>query len=279
LVYSGPFNLNSVFFIDDNTGWTVGDYNWSMQPYRPGILYTVDGGQTWTVPATLPSFMSSEACNAVHFADAQNGWVVGMDYGYGSVIIKSTDGGASWANSSNGATSSLFGVHAFSSQSAIAVGINGTLIKTTDGGSSWSVKVSNAMDHLFGVCFIDDNTGWAAGDYDMIAAPLSNLVKTSDGGETWTAIECADLVDVDINGIHFVNNTDGWIIGDIGGGDEQVVFKSIDGGITWKKIQNYSGYGNAIFGFGKYEAITESYNDVTSYGPHKYYMVLGQFIH
>ena len=79
LQYDEYGHLNSVFFIDEEIGWAVGDNE---------ILHTIDGGNNWEVQYN-GSFWGQ--LNDVVFADLNNGYAVG-DY----VLLRTTDGGETW---------------------------------------------------------------------------------------------------------------------------------------------------------------------------------------
>jgi len=70
-------NLNDVYFVNQSTGWTVGN---------AGEVYkTTSGGTTWSQQPTG----TSETLNAVKFVDASTGWAVGEN----GTILKTTTGG------------------------------------------------------------------------------------------------------------------------------------------------------------------------------------------
>lgn len=76
---------------------------------------------------------------------------------------------------------------------------------------------------LNAVDFIDNNTGYAAGDYGTI-------LKTSNGGSSWQQIYSFD--GKDIMSMSFVNASIGYV-----GGASQMLRKTVDGGQTWQNIQ------------------------------------------
>jgi photosystem II stability/assembly factor-like uncharacterized protein len=69
--------LPSIFFLDANTGWTVGGSG--------TIFKTANGGTNWTKSPGWPRWY----LNSVQFIDAKVGFAVGT----GGVIIKTTRGG------------------------------------------------------------------------------------------------------------------------------------------------------------------------------------------
>lgn len=74
----GVSKLESLFFIDENTGWAVGVND---------LLHTVDGGETW-----VSQNPGTNNFKSVHFSDPSNGWIVGN---IGNMLY-TDDGGSSW---------------------------------------------------------------------------------------------------------------------------------------------------------------------------------------
>jgi len=130
------------------------------------------------------------AFNAVSFADADNGWAVGLlkdnvysTGTYTSFIARTSDGGGSWTQQiiSPASADELYSVLAVSPSSAWAVGANGKLVKWD--GSTWAARsVSSwpAGKALRSIAF-SGSAGWAVGDGLGIAV-------TTDSGATWTTL-------------------------------------------------------------------------------------------
>jgi photosystem II stability/assembly factor-like uncharacterized protein len=122
----GPAILQGVYFVDENTGWAVGQDGF--------ILYTMDGGKKWKQQVSN----SESVLYSVSFIDANTGCAVGED---GS-IVRTTDGGTTWQSHQGGGDPNLleklFRVSfAPKSQEGWAVGTGGTILQTTDGGENW----------------------------------------------------------------------------------------------------------------------------------------------
>ena len=124
----------------------------------------------------------------------------------------------------------LWDIHVFNKDTAVAVGNFSTIIKTTDGGNNWKVQhhAGGTSNILFDVYFLDAMTGWAAG---------YNLLKTTDGGENWTV---APLDSIYCRAVYFVDSDTGFVVGANG-----YISRTTDGGKTWntKKMDDYIGYG------------------------------------
>jgi photosystem II stability/assembly factor-like uncharacterized protein len=164
------FFLMGVHFATAEKGWIVTE--------RSHILFTRDGGETWTVQFSKDDIILQD----VSFCDEQTGWAVG-EYGY---IYHTTNGGMSWEKQAGYFDISdetgdivggnyLFGVFAVDPETAWAVGIDGYAVKTVDGGKTW-VQVENGIPktHLFSVA--------ANRDGSVVICGRSSLLVSGDGG-------------------------------------------------------------------------------------------------
>ena len=187
--------LNDVFFLDDWTGWVVGDRC---------IYATVEGGKSWygqTVGANLVD---------VEFTDELNGVAVGD-----SLFLRTADGGIHWTSRIMDVdlTAASFpdALHGYVISRSSEV-----VLRTTDGGTTWTQVLDrlNPRD----VFFLDANHGWVLDS--------NYLYVTSDGGRRWF------LLDVELNvgfeAIYFADALHGWIVGKGG-----AIYSSVNGGLNW----------------------------------------------
>jgi len=207
-------NLNSVYFVDNNTGWAVGDSG--------KILNTTDGGTNW-IPQTIDTMFS---LYSVHFEDNNTGWTVGWDYDLDvGVILKTTDGGTNW-NYQTIDPNVYLSVYFTDNNTGWAVGSGGTILNTTDGGTNWNPQTSGTWFVLRSVYFIDNDTGWAAGGFWDWGG---GILKTTNGGNNWTS----QIGTVEsLSSVYFIDNNTGWAVGyeHYSGG---VILKTTDGGTNW----------------------------------------------
>ncbi len=121
--------LRSLFFVNENTGWAVGEDQGN------NIFKTTDGGETWNAEYTpIHCDLSS-----IYFINTDTGWIGGYDYNYNGVIFKTTDGGSYWIEQQSPSENELTSIYFVDSNTGWAAGYGG-IFKTTDGGGVMSVK-------------------------------------------------------------------------------------------------------------------------------------------
>jgi photosystem II stability/assembly factor-like uncharacterized protein len=165
-----------VHFVDDKTGWIVGEFG--------KILKTTDAGATWT--EQQQSLIGGEIVDALglptffgaHFLDASNGAAAGLD----GRIAFTANGGATWAFDDVGAelTVPLFELQLFPDGSGWAVGSAGEVLRKGGIGETWQLADlgMRVFSWLRDVSFADDKNGWLVGGFGII-------LRTRDGGKTW----------------------------------------------------------------------------------------------
>lgn len=236
--------LSSVYFLDQKRGWavTIGD----------AILYTNDGGKTWTEnfkiddahKAELKFFKGKVAeLRDVFFINEVRGWVVGK--GKNSIILHTTDGGLTWTYQESGLRpftvrnpkagksvdlpKNLYSVYFATPQDGWAVGGFGTIIHTSDGGLSWERQKGGVSEILREVFFVDAETGWIVGR-------RGTILHTTSGGEGWFRPwkRQNSGTYVDLMGVNFVDKETGWAVGG------RTVFHTTNGGDTWEEQVQFS---------------------------------------
>ena len=173
-----------VSFVNDRTAFLLGSRYLETDPV---CLYrTVNGGAQW-LPVEGSRASVLRTVMTVWFVDAQTGWAGG------GVIMKTTDGGATWTTQSTPATVREF--FFFDSERGFAVG-GKTILRTNDGGASWTnlTPADDRIADLRGIHFIDPLNGWIVGRGTDVRAgdklcKRSLLLVTSDGGAAWKVRE------------------------------------------------------------------------------------------
>lgn len=151
---------------------------------------------------------------------------VGYAIGIEGVIMKTTDGGATWKGVVTEypvtplATNEFLDLSFTSATVGYVAGIDETLFKTMDGGNTWQkITINGSMSDILTVHFTSDETGY-------IGFQNGKIYKTTNGGVSWSLQSSG--VTTEIRAIRFVDASTGWFISTAG-----VVKKTTDGGGTW----------------------------------------------
>ena len=182
--------LTSLFFVDANTGYAVGNNDGSGG--NAVVIKTTDGGTNWSAQTSG----TTNNLTSVYFVDANTGYAVDDASITGNAtIIKTTNGGTDWATQTSGTLSALQSVCFVNANTGYAVGADGTILFTNDGGATWTSQTSNTTLTLNSVVFTDMNTLWTVGGSSKI---LKSINGTGSGfldptfgtsGQTTTLIE------------------------------------------------------------------------------------------
>ena len=161
----------------------------------------VDALNAQTIDAAPRAWLEDAELREVHFANANEGWVVG-DRG---VIWHTADGGREWKRQNAPTSSRLDGVSFVNARHGWAVGgepyshapgSRGVMLITEDGGQNWRQDGATLLSALRGVRAFTTQHALAWGDRSAIF-PMS-LYWTADGGRSWSPFSGAaadDFVD------------------------------------------------------------------------------------
>jgi photosystem II stability/assembly factor-like uncharacterized protein len=223
--YSGTnHTLNSVYFLNDQTGYVVGE--------KGVVLKTSNGGNNWSNIFNQTIYDAS----CVYFSNISTGWVYIDNGDYerdSSFIIKTTNEGLTWnkfyIDSSNIPWD--FADLKFVNPNTGFLTNNSGVKKTTNGGMDW---VTTFNYSLTGVFFTDSYTGWVGGRYP-------GIFKSTDAGVTWVnqpqpAIQNQSGVD-----LYFLNSLTGFCIPK-GFGITGPLYSTTNGGINWVRRNELSNY-------------------------------------
>ena len=145
------------------------------------IIYSDNDGKSWTQAKNVPT---RATLTGIFFLDDKVGFAVGHD----AVILKTEDGGESWAlkYAERRGENPLFGIYFSDAQHGYAVGAFATMLHTSDGGESWQQRplIEGSYDDFHLNDIFADNRGNI-----FIPAEFGTIYKSSDKGKTWQALE------------------------------------------------------------------------------------------
>ena len=243
--YTDWSSINTVEFVDANTGWIgigFGDMN------KGKIYKTTDGGDTWTqqyvgtVEKTATTHKDNHVIDngngirSIFFKDSYNGYAVSGTIGYARSIITTTDGGSTWIQKCyEWESDGLLSIYVSDSGKGWAVGFAGIIYITEDDGYSWFQILSGIQsyfysgDDIYSVFCLNENMSWAVGHRQGGGGGGSIILNTTDGGQIWKTQLYTSSTSKPIRSIHFIDESFGWALGDNG------IWRTTDGGQNWVK--------------------------------------------
>lgn len=240
LSVSSPVNktLTRSFFIDTVNGWAAGDSG--------TIIHTSNSGVNWSKQSSGIGFINIDD---IFFINQRLGWALANDFFYyGTIMLKTTDGGLNWTNSRFPDTSLVFNtIYFLDSLNGYMSGYSGLIYKTTNSGASWTnCFIDTAYCqylYLFPknkFYFINSTTGFACGGQIDIQGMVW---KTTNSGANWYTYCVASEPLYDIKA-----TSPNKIIAN--GGDYEYGLNTVvstDGGVTWQyELNNILGRGYSL---------------------------------
>ncbi len=171
LIRQGEVNFRVLYFVDAKQGWVAGikgmlawtrdggrtletlppkpvrapiqlqfasaSVGWLLDAHDFRLSRTLDGGQSWQSCQGGPA---TPGIRGFFFRTPTQGWAAAV----GGVVLRTTDGCASWQAVQTPSTADLNAVQFLDSSTGWAVGDNDTVLKTTDGGLTWTLVPVNA---------------------------------------------------------------------------------------------------------------------------------------
>ncbi|QBR03293.1 WD40/YVTN/BNR-like repeat-containing protein [Paraburkholderia pallida] len=159
--------LFSVLFTSAQDGIAVG--LWSL------MLATHDGGKTWArVTVPKPPGAGRADRNLYHvFADKQGALYIDSEQG---MVLKSTDGGATWSYLATGGKGTLWAGVALPDGRIVVGGLLGSLYQSQDGGATWTALNANTKSSI---------TDLVATGSGLLGVGLDGLLLKQGAGARW----------------------------------------------------------------------------------------------
>ena len=247
-----PVNLYDVEFINENTGWALGDAGI--------VIKTTNGGLNW-INVPNPSITAGGILVSIQPIDSMIVYLVGGH----NIILKTTNAGLNWIEIRNGPWGSgvaYTGISYLNKDTVWFCGGN-TVFRTYDGGNTIDSFYSPAFSPS-DIYFKDMNTGliceeeevykstnggvnWfrtnvpdsgaliffsklavAENQYAWVMGNNGTVFRTTDFAQTWNLIDT-----IAVGGffpIYFFNSSIGWA-----GGSGNRLYKSTDSGFSWRR--------------------------------------------
>ncbi len=219
--------------VDPGYVWALGSQLWR----------TTDGGGHWTAHQSPPGSRDLD------FADPMQGWVIGKtaDIYRRQAIYATTDGGISWQMQELPGDPTAYWpdfnqVVFVDSQHGWVAG-DDVLLRTTNGGASWErIGGPSGLHTYCRLSFITDREGWEACTDVRLQDPVNRCTyvgHTTDGGDSWSRVaqDCGWYGTYPFyRDVSFQDANEGWAVRDNGW-----IERTIDGGMTWQKMQHPSG--------------------------------------
>ena len=208
-------NLNSVYFINQQTGFIAGAGS--------ALRKTTDGGLNWTAQDPFGAL----ELRSVYFFNAGTGLVCG----YNGTIIKTTNGGFNWNVIPSGTSTQLLSLSFYNNLAGICCGNSGTTLYTTNGGDNWSAGYPQGyLVTFYSAYMVNSTTGYCAG-VNTIFSPL--VAKTTNGGANWTYSSfMVNNNEATVYGIHFFNDQKGIAVSNLWN-DQGGISRTTNAGVNW----------------------------------------------
>ena len=211
--------ITSITFKDSQNGYGVG--------FNGKMISTNDGGAVWSFGnSPVIRHWNKVVYSGVNTLFAAGGWQAGDSIHHDSTqtIIKSTDGGNTWAVVYDSLGPWLTSISFADSLKGLAVGQNGTILSTPDGGITWHKTAPPVNRDFGGITFANADTGYIVGGQP--ADSIRTILRTADQGNTWAVIK--DEPGGYLTDISFSGKDTGYVTGAYA-----TLLRSTNGGINW----------------------------------------------
>jgi len=216
---TGNGQVTGIDFPTAQKGWA--STSSLYQTPQGSVLYTTDGGTTWTVQYATNYYYND--C-----LDAQDTLRVAIPsynvFTSAERAFVTTNGGAGWTQNTVPVASYTYGAQYVGTSLWLAES-NGAILRSTDNGTSWTWEYNGAS--WSSIAFSDSLNGWVVAGSNV--GTDGYCFKTTDAGATWSR-------DPNAPGgsqVTFVNSSRGWMLWP---GNSAAIWRTTNGGTSWGRF-------------------------------------------
>ena len=205
--------LLDVFFINNTTGWVVGN--------NGIILKTSNGGVTWATQTSN----TDQQLSSIHFIDENTGWITGGGVtAQAAPMLKTTDGGENWDDLAYGFDAYFINDIFFVNENVGWALKSDSIYRSTDGGNTWLVEdygttVTVSSLNNKEIFATSDTIAYVAGRNDNGSSTTVATVfdRRPQNAYLW-GTDGLNQFDIDdaLNSITFANDSVGFVGGQMG---------------------------------------------------------------
>jgi photosystem II stability/assembly factor-like uncharacterized protein len=259
-IQTGYYFLNSINFINSNTGFIAGSLN--------GLYKTTNGGVNWT--AIFP-INANYSWSIIHFKDSLNGVLIGANY-----ILRSTNGGMNWIQTWSDYNYYLYCYFNKNDLSYVG-GDNGIILRSSNYGFNWSQLNVNLNNYtILSLNFINDINFSVLGTTNQNED--YNILVTSNGGNNWSS-QIEGMRQCSLKKIRFFNANTGCVtVGDYPSFNHGAILRTTNGGNNWVINSTYDYDASDLVVFSNGIAYSCNYSKLlksTNYGANWFDMNIG----
>ncbi len=223
--FNSHYGINVFSFIDQQNGCLLLN--------KHSVLKTSNAGGNWSLLTN--SFNQYTPLKAIEFIDNNTAILGGWGTTNDHIIYKSTNAAITWSgkylSDYQNSTGYIYDIDFPSALTGYAFGGRsgkGYIYKSTNSGNNWIKMDSVGTNQIYKGCFINDNTGFAVGNF-------SEIHKTTNGAASWSSYS----VPVSgLNSIFFTDSQTGYVCGS---NSPQVVLKTSNAGANWTQVFSATG--------------------------------------
>lgn len=226
--YEYSLNANDIFFINNDTGFLVGNTGRIFKTTNSGISWRhINSGVSQDLVSIF--FINDN----VGYASTEGANCPYRDCSKGCFFLKTTDCGETWTNIPFREYYRILSLRFYDESNGVALiytewerdSIPAKIATTSDGGKSWkmsNLSIKLGTDRLF-----------LSGNMIFVPGKNQELYRSNDRGLKWDTIKVPYIQNSSIHGYYFINQDTGFV--NLTTEFITETFRTSDGGRTWSE--------------------------------------------